>query len=250
MWTPEADQAFRRLKMALTSGPVLRNPDFSRPFVLQTDASETGLGAVLSQDVDGEEHPVVFISTKLTPAESRYAAVEREALAVKWAVQELRYYLLGRRFTLVTDHAPLQWMSRAKDTNARVTRWFLALQDFDFHVEHRPGRAHANADALSRRDACYWAVHGDPGFLLGVGKCGNPTLRQPLNSDPPLGRQCPRMRGHVVNGRYVLFRNPAESHSWPRLPIRGKQRVEPRRRKGAEYERDVQRTGGERRTPT
>ncbi len=81
---------------------------------------------------------MVYISRKLSPAEQRYAVVEKEALAVKWAVLELRYYLLGRKFTLITDHAPLQWMARAKDTNARVTRWFLARQDFHF-VVRQPG---------------------------------------------------------------------------------------------------------------
>nr|XP_040028806.1 uncharacterized protein LOC120817079 [Gasterosteus aculeatus aculeatus] len=149
-WTPEAEEALRKIKMALTAEPVLRAPDFGCPFLLQTDASDTGLGAVLSQIQEDEEHPVLYLSRKLTPAEKNYAAVEKEALAIKWAVLELRYYLLGRRFTLFTDHAPLQWMARAKDTNARVTRWFLALQDFHFEVRHRAGAANSNADGLSR----------------------------------------------------------------------------------------------------
>ncbi len=154
-WGKAEEEAFQEVKTALTSEPVLRAPDFNRPFLLQTDASDTGLGAVLSQVQDGEEHPVVYISRKLSPAEQRYAAVEKEALAVKWAVLELKYYLLGRSFTLVTDHAPLQWMARAKDTNARVTRWFLALQDFHFDVRHRAGAAHANADGLSRMGTAF-----------------------------------------------------------------------------------------------
>ena len=148
------------MKAALTSEPVLRAPDFNRPFLVQTDASDTGLGAVLSQVIDGEEHPVIYISRKLTSAERRYAAVEKEALAVKWAVLELRYYLLGRQFTLITDHAPLQWMARAKDTNARVTRWFLALQDFHFTVQHRAGTANANADGLSRIWSAFAGLSG------------------------------------------------------------------------------------------
>ncbi|KAL0163484.1 hypothetical protein M9458_042880 [Cirrhinus mrigala] len=130
--------------------PEKIEPSNSRPFLVQTDASDTGLGAVLSQVTDGEEHPVIYNSRKLTKPERNYAAVEKEALAVKWAVLELRYYLLGRRFTLVTDHAPLQWMARAKETNGRVTRWFLALQDFHFDVQHRSGVSNANADGLSR----------------------------------------------------------------------------------------------------
>ncbi|KAL1250904.1 hypothetical protein QQF64_018700 [Cirrhinus molitorella] len=89
-WGPTEEEAFRAIKAALTSEPVLRAPDFNCPFLLQTDASDTGLGAVLSQIQDGEEHPVIFISRKLTSAERRYATVEREALAVKWAVLELR----------------------------------------------------------------------------------------------------------------------------------------------------------------
>ncbi|KAI2645187.1 Retrovirus-related Pol polyprotein from transposon 17.6 [Labeo rohita] len=149
-WTAATEEAFASLKAALTSSPVLRAPDFSCPFLLQTDASDTGLGAVLSQVQEGEEHPIIYISRKLSPAERNYATVEKEALAIKWAVLELRYYLLGRKFTLVTDHAPLQWMARAKDTNARVTRWFLALQDFHFEVRHRAGATNANADGLSR----------------------------------------------------------------------------------------------------
>ncbi len=83
-WTPEAEEALRRVKMALSSEPVLRAPDFSCPFLLQTDASDTGLGAVLSQVQEGEEHPILYISRKLTPAKENYATVEKEALAIKW----------------------------------------------------------------------------------------------------------------------------------------------------------------------
>ncbi|KAL0195135.1 hypothetical protein M9458_008707, partial [Cirrhinus mrigala] len=120
VWNDALNKTFQDIKTALTTKPVLRAPDFNCPFLLQTDTSDTGLGVVLSQVRDGEEHPVTYISHKLTPAETRYAAVEKEALAIKWAVLELRYYLLGRRFTLITDHAPLQWMARTKDTKGGV----------------------------------------------------------------------------------------------------------------------------------
>ncbi|XP_073699461.1 uncharacterized protein [Garra rufa] len=159
-WNDYAERAFTRIKEALTTEPVLRAPDFGCPFLLQTDASDTGLGAVLSQVQEGEEHPVMYISRKLSQAEKKYAAVEKEALAIKWAVLELKYYLLGRHFTLFTDHAPLQWMARAKDTNARVTRWFLSLQDFHFDVRHRAGTSNTNADGLSRSWAAYAGLSG------------------------------------------------------------------------------------------
>ena len=152
-WNSKAEEAFAGLRAALCAQPVLVAPDFGKEFFLQTDASEVGLGAVLSQNVDGEEHPVLYLSRKLLPREQRYATVEKECLAIKWAVETLRYYVLGRRFTLVTDHAPLKWMHTNRDKNARVTRWFLSLQPFSFVVRHRAGLLHSNADALSR-------VHG------------------------------------------------------------------------------------------
>uniref|UniRef100_A0A8C0G9Z9 Uncharacterized protein n=1 Tax=Chelonoidis abingdonii TaxID=106734 RepID=A0A8C0G9Z9_CHEAB len=111
---------------------------------LAANASEVGLGAVLSQMVGEEEHPMLFLSRKLLPREQKYAVVEKECLAVKWAMETLRYYLLGRQFTLVTDHAPPQWMYRNKEKNARVTRWFLSLQPFHFQVQHRAGSQHGN----------------------------------------------------------------------------------------------------------
>lgn len=85
-----------------------------------------GLGAVLSQEFDGEEHPIVFCKVP----------VEREAVTIKWTIKELWYTVTGHPFTLVTDYAPLQWIARVKDTNSRITQLFLALQDFTFHVKH------------------------------------------------------------------------------------------------------------------
>ena len=159
-----------------------------------------GLGAVLSQER-------TFISRKLLASERAYSTVEKEALAIKWNLEKLCYYLLGCTYTIVTDHAPLKWMVTAKDTIARVTHWFLALQDYHFQVVHWPGRAHANADALSWRDACLGLTRGTPGLLLRVGVGGNPA---PSCSDEP--RQHPEqrpLRGQVVRGRYVPFSTAA-----------------------------------------
>jgi hypothetical protein len=113
--------------------------------VVQTDACDTGLGAVLSQIHDGEEHPIMYISRKLVPREKKYSIVEKECLAVKWALNTLKYYLLGTHFTLVTDHDPLVWMARVKDTNDQDTRWFVSLQRFSFSDVHRSGAWHGNA---------------------------------------------------------------------------------------------------------
>lgn len=135
-WTPTAEEAFNSLRQSLSGHPVLHNPDFSQPFDLATDASGTGLGAVLSQQVEGEQRPVLFISRKLTPAEQKYSTVEKEALAVKWAVGTLHYYLLHNPFRLWVDHEPLRWMASLKDKNARVLRWYLSLLPFSFAVHH------------------------------------------------------------------------------------------------------------------
>ncbi len=149
-WTEQCQQAFTQVKAALCGGPLLHSPDFSLPFLLQTDASDRGLGAVLTQEIKGEERPVLYISRKLSKRETMYSTIEKECLAIRWAVLTLRYYLLGREFTLCSDHAPLQWLHRMKDTNARITRWYLALQPFKFKVIHRPGMQMIVADFLSR----------------------------------------------------------------------------------------------------
>ena len=150
-WNKKCDEAFKKLKEILCTSPVLRNPDFVRPFILQTDASERGVGAVLSQkDETGEEHPIAYFSKKLLPREERYSTVEKECLAIKLAIQAFRVYLLGRKFTIQTDHRSLEWLHRLKENNARLTRWSLSLQPYNFVVEHRAGSKNGNADALSR----------------------------------------------------------------------------------------------------
>ena len=152
-WTEESDIAFSDLKRLLCEEPVLQAPDFNRRFVLQTDASKMGLGAVLSQrGPDGREHPVAYASRKLSSAECNYSTIEQECLAIKWGIDKFAVYLLGRQFDVETDHAPLKWLGDHQH-NARVARWALALQPFDFIVAHRRGRENVNADALSRREA-------------------------------------------------------------------------------------------------
>jgi len=129
----------------------LRSPDFDKQFLVQTDASERGVGAVLAQfDDQGEEHPVAFFSRKLLPRETHYSTVEKECLAIKLGVQAFRVYLLGRSFVVETDHRCLEWLDRVKYDNARLTRWSLCLQPYHFTVRHRAGVTNGNADALSR----------------------------------------------------------------------------------------------------
>jgi hypothetical protein len=150
LWTPKCEESFLKLRSLLTSSPILRAPDYTLPFTVQTDASDIGLGVVLSQVVHGIEHPVCFLSRKLLPRERNYSTIEKECLAIVWGVQMLDPYLFGTMFTVQTDHNPIQWLNSLKAKNQRLLRWSLSLQEYRFDIVHRKGSANANADALSR----------------------------------------------------------------------------------------------------
>ncbi|CAM4672458.1 unnamed protein product [Lepidochelys kempii] len=150
-WTGKCQKAFNKLKATLMSDPVLRAPDFDKPFLVTTDASERGVGAVLMQKgPDQEFHPVVFLSKKLSERESNWSVTEKECYAIVYALEKLRPYVWGRRFHLQTDHAALKWLHTVKETNKKLLRWSLALQDFDFDIQHISGASNKVADALSR----------------------------------------------------------------------------------------------------
>ena len=150
-WTEECSKAFEGLKQILMSEPVISSADFSKPFILQTDASEVGVGAILSQtDDEGLDHPVAYFSRKLLPKEQKYSTIEKECLAIKLGVQVFHVYLFGKPFEIQTDHRALQWLDSVKDSNNRLLRWSLMLQPYSFSIKHRKGVENANADCLSR----------------------------------------------------------------------------------------------------
>ena len=150
LWSLACEAAFQALKQALVNAPVLAAPVPNKRFLVHTDASMYGLGAVLSQvGEDGGEHPVAYLSRKLLPREVSYAAVEKECLALVWALKKLSPYLYGQEFSLVTDHNPLVWLNRVSGDNGRLLRWSLALQPYNFIISYRPGKLNGNADGLS-----------------------------------------------------------------------------------------------------
>ena len=149
VWDGATVEAFDRLQKSLSEYPILRLPQFDREFVLTTDASQSGIGAVLSQEYDGVKMPVMFISRKLKPAEQRYYTIERECLALVWATKRLHPYLYGKQFILETDHQPLLYLNRSK-INDRIMRWALALQIYRYRIRVIKGRNNASADYLSR----------------------------------------------------------------------------------------------------
>ena len=150
MWNQRTDEAFNTIKKLLTEEPLLQYPDFTKPFVLTTDASNEALGAVLSQVPMGQDLPVAYASRTLLNAEKNYSTREKELLAIIWSCKQYRQYLFGRKFTIVTDHKPLTWVFSVKDPSSRLLRWRLKLEEYDYHIVYKPGIRNTNADALSR----------------------------------------------------------------------------------------------------
>lgn len=142
--------AFEHCRNILTSSDILQYPDFEKPFVLTTDASNYAVGAVLSQGKIGSDKPIAFASRTLNKSEENYSAIEKELLAIVWACKYFRPYLYGRKFTLYTDHKPLTHSLNLKDSNCRLIHWRLYLEEFDFEIKYRPGKQNVVADSLSR----------------------------------------------------------------------------------------------------
>lgn len=151
-WTPAVERALEELKHELcTDGRALRRAVPGLPFVLYTDWSKQGVGAVLAQlHPDGNEYMVACISRSLNKHEANYSSYEGEALACVWAVKTLRHYLHGIPFQIVTDHQPLTYLMTSQNLTGKHARWALSLQDYEFTTVHRPGVTHANADGPSR----------------------------------------------------------------------------------------------------
>lgn len=150
VWTSEADEALIKLKSVLVSAPILCSPKFNQPFSIQTDASDVGIGAVLTQGEGDEERVIAYMSKKLTAAQRKYTTTERECLAVLEAIGNFKSYVEGARFKVITDHASLLWLRNLKDPSSRLARWALRMQEYDFELVHRRGKLNVVADALSR----------------------------------------------------------------------------------------------------
>ncbi|XP_076030460.1 uncharacterized protein LOC143018764 [Oratosquilla oratoria] len=151
VWTPTCETAFKNLKSLLTNAPVLRAPDFQRPFLLQVDASDTGIGAALLQEHNEVLHAIAYYSKKLSPAQKNYSTIEKETLALVQALIHFEVYL-GSSTTIqvYSDHNPLKFLQTMKNKNPRLTRWSLFLQPFNLTIYHIKGVFNVLADVLSR----------------------------------------------------------------------------------------------------
>ena len=153
VWSDECERSFQLLKKKLTSAPVLQPFKLSKTTVVTVDASKKAVGCVLSQD----GHPVLYVSRKLSPTETRYSNIEREALAVIWSCQRLKHFLLGKKFCVETDHKPLLYIFDPNqalkcDISPRLLRYSLKMMQFDYEIKYIAGKCNVVADALSRVD--------------------------------------------------------------------------------------------------
>lgn len=175
-WRQPQEEAWQKLKEKLMTAPVLAYPDPASTFVLDTDASNEGIGAVLSQIQNGEERVIAYGSRVLTKQERRYCVTRRELLAVVYFVKYFRHYLVGKRFTLRTDHAPLRWLQSFKEPEGQVARWLETLDSYDYELIHRPGIKHINADAMSR-GPCHQCSGSHEGEKIRTGRQKKPEAR-------------------------------------------------------------------------
>ena len=253
-WTQESDQAFNTLKQKLTSAPVLALPNWSKSFLLDTDASETGISAVLSQvQDDGSECVIAYASRLLSKQERNYCVTRKELLAVVTFLQHFRPYLIWSLFTIRTDHSALTWLQNFKQPEGQLARWLEKLQEFQFTIVHRPGRAHANADALSRQpvrhcnkmcpDASSPAVNAVTTSVMGYSPV---ELQQAQADDQVIGKllqakqancrpSVAHSTGETLEYRRLLiqdgllwriFAQPQERSSWKQLVVPQKFRTD------------------------
>ena len=186
-WGPEQQEAFCRLSSAIAETAQLRLPDLTRPFVVQTDASDLGLGAVLLQEYDGVLQPLAFASRSLVPAEKNYSVTEKECLAIVFALRKFDVYLDGTKFVVQTDHSALSWLMRLREPAGRLARWALLIQHYDFAVQYRKGSTNVVADALSR--APLSAENLDSGATAASGAFAHASVGGETAASPPFGEK-------------------------------------------------------------
>jgi len=224
-WTPEAEAAFRRLKEALLSPPILQLPDPNKPFAVMTDASEYAIGAVLLQDQGQGVRPCAYLSRKLQSAERNYAAYERECLAIIHALKSWSIYLEGQHFTILTDHSSLQYLKSQSRLSKRQARWIEILQEHDYDIRHVKGSENIVADALSRRSdhqtlaalgVTVTEIDPDTKRLLAEGYVQDPYFEEILRALQQQPSQEHRLQRFALQEQLLYF---VEDPEHPRLCV-------------------------------
>ncbi len=208
-WTEQCNEAFDELKRRLTTAAVLAYPTALGRFTLDKDASERGIGAVLSQEQNGQEKVVAYFSRSLNRGERNYCVTRMELLAVVKATEKFHYYLYGQRFVVRTDHASLKWLFNFRRPEGQIARWLQKLQEYDFEIVHRTGRSHVNADAWSRRP-CYESACKFCSALEGKDNENQP-IREAGERSMLVNRTS---RGATVSQDELLFQIWAKEELW------------------------------------
>ncbi|GBM40902.1 Retrovirus-related Pol polyprotein from transposon 297 [Araneus ventricosus] len=170
-WTEECEKSFNGLKQSLTFSSILTYPRTDKDFILDTDASNEGIGAVLSQNIRNEERVIAYFSKSLGNPERNYCVTRKELLVIVKSIEHFHHYLYGRKFLLRTDHASLRWLLNFKEPEGQTARWIQRLQEYDFEIQHRKGTSHGNADALSRRpctESCKHCTNAERKFGMEI----------------------------------------------------------------------------------
>ena len=150
IWTEQLETSFQELKDMLTNYPLLSTPIWGKEFILQTDASNSGIGYGQVNKTARETNTPLPGSRKLLPRETKYSVIDHEGLSIVEGVKHFRVYLEGVPFRIKTDHNPLTQLSQLKDGHGCIARWILAIQPYNYTMACRPGRRNGNADGLSR----------------------------------------------------------------------------------------------------
>ena len=149
-WTSECQDSYDELIYKLTNSPILTYPDFSKPFIVTTDASIDGIGAVLSQSIDGHEKPIAFYSRSINKCEKKYPIFDLEGLAIKCALQKWRYYILGYEIIVRTDNQPIMHLLKSKECQGRIGKYLTTIMEYNPTFQYLPGKSNVVADYLSR----------------------------------------------------------------------------------------------------
>ncbi|GBL72306.1 Retrovirus-related Pol polyprotein from transposon 297 [Araneus ventricosus] len=166
-WVDECEKAFNSLKQALTSSPILTYSRIEKDFILDTDASNEGIGAVLSKNIQNEEHVIAYFSKSLDKTERNYCVTRKELLAIVKSIEHFHHYLYGQKFLLRTDHASLRWLLNFKEPEGQRAHWIQRLQAYNFEIQHCKGTSHGNANAFSRRprkESCKHCANAEKKF--------------------------------------------------------------------------------------
>ena len=160
-WTQAHEDEFTDLKSVLTSpDTMLIHPDFTTPFEVHTDASKSGVGAMLAQSYQDKLRAVKFAFRSFSPTESRWPTTHQELFGVKWGFEQFRHHILGRKIKVVTDHANLRWLTSISPKQSKLARWCISMAEFDSTIKHRAGKEHV-PDTLSRASLPNPSVVGD-----------------------------------------------------------------------------------------